>query len=68
MEEFRRLQMTAKEKAIHVIDTLPGSASMEDVIHALYVKAKFEHGEDQIRKGKGVSHSDARKRLKKWLK
>jgi hypothetical protein len=68
MKEFRRLQMTAKEKAIHVIDTLPGSASMEDVIHALYVKAKFEHGEDQIRKGKGISHLDARKRLKKWLK
>jgi hypothetical protein len=60
--------MVVKEVARSVIDALPDSASMDDIIHALYINAKFEHGEREIRKGRGVSHKTARKRLQKWLK
>ena len=41
---------------------------MDEVIHALYVTTKFEHGLAEIRSGKGVSDEDARARLKKWQK
>ncbi len=34
----------------------------------LYEKAKFDHGESQIREGKGVSDKEAKRRLKKWTK
>jgi hypothetical protein len=55
--------MVAKEAARHVIDAMPDDASMDDIIHALYVRAKFEHGEGEIRQGQGVPHEKARKRL-----
>ena len=58
--------MNAKATARHVIDSLPGRVTMDDVIHALYVASKFDHGDREIRAGKGVSDEDARKRLKKW--
>lgn len=60
--------MPSKETAKQVIDSLPDDASMDDIIHALYVNIKFIHGEKQIREGKGVSQTVAKKRLEKWLK
>lgn len=60
--------MTTKEVAKHVIDTLPKSATLDDIIHALYVNTKFSHGEHEIMEGKGISHEEAKKRLKKWVK
>ncbi len=60
--------MVVKEVAKHVIDTLPEEATMDDIIHALYVNTKFNHGEQEIREGKGVPHDEAKKRLKKWQK
>lgn len=60
--------MTVKEAAIQVIDALPKKATMDDIIHALYVHAKFNHGEQEIKQGKGVSHENAKKRLQKWVK
>ena len=60
--------MTVKQIAKDVINSLPSKATMDDVIHALYVHAKFQHGEQEIRQGKGVSHEDAKKRLRKWVK
>ncbi len=37
--------MAIKGIAKQVIDTLPDEATMDDIIYALYVKTKFEHGE-----------------------
>ena len=60
--------MLTKETAKQVIDQLPDSATMDDIIHALYVNVKFAHGEKQIREGKGVSHEEANERLAQWLR
>jgi len=60
--------MATKDDAKQVIDTLPDEATMDDIIHALYVKAKFERGEQEIRDGKGVSHEQAKQRMKKWAR
>ena len=60
--------MTAKETARSVIDALPDDASMDDIIHALYVQAKFANGEQQIREGRGVPHEEAKRRLREWIK
>ena len=60
--------MNAKNTAHQVIDSLPNRVSMDDVIHALYVASKFDRGEREIRAGKGISDSEARRRLKKWQK
>jgi len=60
--------MVMKEEAKRIIDTLPDEASLDDIMHALYVTAKFQHGEKEIRDGRGVSHDEAKKRLEKWLR
>jgi len=57
-----------KELAKQVIDSLPENASLDEIMHALYVNTKFQHGEKEIREGKGVSHGKAKQRMKKWLK
>jgi hypothetical protein len=58
--------MGTKEVARRVIEELPEEASMDEIIHALYVRAKFDHGEGEIRSGAGVSHEQAKGRLGKW--
>lgn len=58
--------MTVKEMAKSVIDKLPNETSIDEIIHALYVKSKFDQGEQEIRDGLGIPHDDAKKRLQKW--
>ena len=60
--------MTVKQIAEDVIKSLPKKATMDDLIHALYVRAKFQHGEKEIKRKKGISHEEAKKRLRKWVK
>lgn len=60
--------MPVKEIAKNVIDTLPDDTTLDDIIHALYIRAKFDHGEREIREGKGVSQEEAKQRLRKWVK
>jgi hypothetical protein len=60
--------MTVKEIAKKVIDTLPDEANMDEIIHALYIRVKFDNGKRQIEEGKGIPHKEAKKRMRKWLK
>ena len=60
--------MAVKEVAKRLIDALPDEATMDDVIHALCVHAKFEHGEREIREGQGIPHEVAQQRLRRWLR
>jgi hypothetical protein len=60
--------MLTKETAKRVIDSLPDDATMDDIIHALYSNLKFARGEREIRAGKGISHEEAKERLRKWLR
>ena len=59
--------MQTKETAKQVIDSLPNDATMDDIIHALYINVKFARGEDEIRAGRGVTHDQAKRKLEKWL-
>ena len=60
--------MTVKDIAKEVINSLPSKATMDDVMHALYVQTKFQHGEQEISKKTWISHEEAKKRLHKWVK
>jgi hypothetical protein len=59
--------MVTKDIAKQVIDKLPEEATMDDIIHALYLKIKFDRGEREIREGKGISHDEAKGRLQKCV-
>jgi hypothetical protein len=60
--------MAEKDIAKQVIDTLPVNATLDDIIHALYIRAKFSRGEQEIRDGKGIPHDEVKRRLSKWAK
>ena len=60
--------MNVKMMAKEVIDHLPDDTSLDEIIYALYLKAKFERGEREIRMGNGISHSKAKESLQKWIK
>ena len=60
--------MTVKDVVRQVVDTLPDEATIDDIIHALYINGKFNHGESEIREGKGISQEEAKKKLQKWVK
>ena len=60
--------MTVKDVVRQVIDTLPDESTIDDIIHALYINAKFNHGESEIREGKGIPREDAKKKLQKCVK
>jgi hypothetical protein len=61
-------EMAEKDIAKQVIDSLPEGATLDDIMHALYVRAKFLKGEREIREGKGVPHEEAKRRLSKWVR
>lgn len=60
--------MTTKDKVLKTINDLPRNASIEDAMERLYFLHKVENGIEQANSGKKVSHVEAKKRLKKWLK
>ena len=68
VDEMRRYNMTVKEIAKGVIDTLPDNADMEEIIHALYIKQKFDRGIRQIKAGKGIPLEKAAKTMHSWVK
>jgi len=57
--------MTIKEIAKSVIDKLPDEADMDDIIHALYIRTKFERGIQEIENGKGIPHEEAKTIMRK---
>jgi len=59
--------MTTKEAAIQVISELPDEASIEDIMHELYVQMKVEVGLKQVEEGQTIEHGEAKRRLAKWL-
>lgn len=60
--------MTTREMARSVIDALPEDASLDDIMEALYLRAKLERAERSIEEGRGIPHEEAKRRLQKWLK
>ena len=59
---------TAKEQTLEVLNNLPDTAELEEIIQSLYIRLKFEKGIRDIEEGRGVPHEEAGKRLGKWLK
>lgn len=57
----------AKTTLENLFRELPETVNIEDVMYRLYLLQKIEAGEDDIREGRVLSHSDVVQRLsKKW--
>ena len=64
--------MTAKQEVRSLLQKLPDTCTLEDIQYHLYVIEKInkglQHGKQEIKQRKGISHEDAKKRLRKWIK
>ena len=60
--------MTAKEKIIQAIETLPADTTFEAPMERLLFLAKVERGIQQADAGETLSHQEVKERMSKWLK
>ena len=54
---------TAKQKILEAIEKPPPDATLEDAIERLVFLAKVERGLAELDAGKGVDHTEAKRRL-----
>ncbi|MCU1307781.1 MAG: hypothetical protein JWN45_2476 [Acidobacteriaceae bacterium] len=53
----------AKEQAKKLLEQLPESATWDDIMYQLYVRAKITQGLKDIEQGKLVSHEEVKQRF-----
>jgi predicted transcriptional regulator len=58
--------MNAKSEALRIIQSLPESASMEDIQYHLYVREKIEKGLADVAAGRVVSHEEVKRQVEEW--
>ena len=56
-----------KDEVIKMIRRMPEKTDIDDIMEELYFRKKVEVGIEELDKGKGVAHKEAKKHLKKWL-
>lgn len=59
----RRHAITAKQKVLAAVEKLPADATIEDAIERLVFLAKIERGLAEIDGGRGVNHTEAKRRV-----
>lgn len=60
--------ISEKQNILKAVQALPDNTSIEEAIERLFLLFKIEKGCNQADSGKTVSHAEAEKRMKKWLK
>jgi predicted transcriptional regulator len=58
---------TVKEEVQKVLDSLPESASLEDVQYHLYVLQKVARGREDLATGRVLTHEEVERRMARWL-
>ena len=54
---------TAKDEVRKLLDRLPDAASFEDIQYQVYVLDEITRGAEEIDRGEGVEHEEAKLRL-----
>ena len=57
---------TIKEEAIKAINSLPDSATIEDIMYRLYVIDKVHAGLDDVRNGKVITSDELKREIQSW--
>lgn len=60
-------EMTKKEQILKLIESLPETVSIEDVMYELYVKDKVDRGLADAEAGRTHSHEEIQRDVAKWL-
>jgi hypothetical protein len=60
--------MLTKKQVMSVVKSMPDNFETTQLFDRILLVKKVEEGREQLKSGKGLSTSEARKKLKKWLK
>jgi predicted transcriptional regulator len=60
--------MTAKQKVMKAVRSLPDDASIEDAMQRLLFLAKIDRGLQQADAGQTIPHAQVKEKMAKWLK
>ena len=61
------MTMSNKEDSIRAIQRLPDDASTEDIMYAMYVRAKIEEGLRDAEAGNLIDHETVKREINEWL-
>lgn len=65
---WSRILMSDKQTALQIIEHLPETASLDDIVYELYVRSRIERGLRQADAGLTVSNDEVMKSISKWLR
>jgi hypothetical protein len=60
--------MLTKKQVLSVVKNMPENFDTAQLFDRILLFNKVEEGRQQIKQGKGLSTTEAKKKLKKWLK
>ena len=58
---------TVKDSVIQMINTMPNTASIQDIMAELYFRQKVDAGLQALDDNQGIEHGAVKERLKTWL-
>ena len=56
-----------KGQVMRMIEQLPETASIDDILAELYFKSQVDAGLKELDEGKGMPHQKVQERISKWL-
>ena len=56
-----------KQEVIQLVQSLPETATLDDIMAELYFKMQVDAGLKELDEGVGIEHKNVEKRLGKWL-
>jgi hypothetical protein len=56
-----------KARIRQVLDAMPDEVDIDALLERLHLLNKVQIAENELAQGKGISHEDAKKRLRPWL-
>lgn len=59
---------TPREEVLDILKHIPKQSSLEDIQYHIYVRQKIRKGLAALEQGRVISHDQAIRRAKKWLK
>ena len=59
-------ETSVRDRVLRAVREMPPDVTYEDVLEHVYMIQKIERGRQQIADGKGVSHEEAKRRIKRW--
>jgi len=62
------MAISDKEAARQIIDALPEDATLEDIMYAMYVRAKIDEGLRDAEAGNLIDHDTVKREINEWLR